>query len=161
MNASLLFLAVAFVWMLQLILSLLQTKRFHRRIAELRKMGPATSIGYSGKNWTGKKYGVLVVDDERNVVRAEKLTGFTVFSNLKEVPLLAGVPIDRVLQDEPLTGMKKSLWDAFKNAAEYIVKHDTKEENESEETEEEGIDQETQSEMVSDPKQSLVESDLE
>lgn len=161
MNASLLFLAVAFVWMLQLILSLLQTKRFHRRIAELRKMGPATSIGYSGKNWTGKKYGVLVVDEERRVIRAEKLTGFTVFSNLKEVPGLAGLPIERVLQPEPLPGVKKSLWDAFTNAAEYIVKHDTKEENESEEAEEEVINQEAPSEPMVTSEQSPAEPDLE
>lgn len=161
MNASLLFLAVAFVWMLQLILSLLQTKRFHRRIAELRKMGPATSIGYSGKNWTGKKYGVLVVDDERNVVRAEKLTGFTVFSNLKEVPVLAGVPMERLLQSDPLPGVKKSLWDAFTNAAEYIVKHDTKEENESEEAEEEVIDQEEPSKSMATSESSPAETDLE
>jgi DNA-binding transcriptional regulator of glucitol operon len=92
---SLFFLAFAFVWMLQLILSLLQTKRFHQQVANLRKLGPATAVGQSGRNWTLKKYGVMVCDEERNVVKAQSLTGITVFSNLKDVPELTGLPLER------------------------------------------------------------------
>lgn len=132
MNVSVIFLALAFVWMLQLILSLLQTKRFHQNIADLRKQGAATSVGISGRNWTLKNYGVLVVDEERMVIRAQKLTGFTVFSNLKDVPQLAGLPLDRFDSHEPVQGVKKKLWQAFQNAATFITRHDQRELAESE-----------------------------
>lgn len=136
MNTSVIFLAIAFVWIIQLMLSLLQTKRFHKRVTELRKMGPATSVGFAGKNWTMKQYGVLVMDDERNVVQAEKLAGVTVFSSLKDVPQLKGLSLIRLLQDEPVPGVSKKLWAAFQNAADYIRKHDIKIENEREDEEE-------------------------
>ncbi len=120
-----LFLAVAFVWILQLALSLLQTRRFHRRVAELRREGSATSVGMAGSNWKSKAYGVLVVDENRNIIRAEKLSGFTVFANLQPVPELSGKPMT-VLDDEtPVDGIKQKLWTAFQNAAGYIRKRDT------------------------------------
>jgi len=99
-------------------------------------MGPATSVGFAGKNWTMKQYGVLVMDDERNVVQAEKLAGVTVFSSLKDVPQLKGLSLIRLLQDEPVPGVSKKLWAAFQNAADYIRKHDIKIENEREDEEE-------------------------
>ena len=126
MNIPILFLAVAFAWMLQLILSLLQTKRFHKRIAELRKEGAMTSVGVSGRNWNLKKYGVLVVNDDRVIIRAQQLSGFTVFANLKDVPELAGKPLSVLEASSPLPGIKKKLWAAFGNARDFIVRHDEK-----------------------------------
>jgi DNA-binding transcriptional regulator of glucitol operon len=123
---SLFFLAFAFVWMLQLILSLLQTKRFHQQVANLRKLGPATAVGQSGRNWTLKKYGVMVCDEERNVVKAQSLTGITVFSNLKDVPELTGLPLERFNDENPVEGVSKKLWSAFMNAADFIARHDRK-----------------------------------
>ena len=132
MNLSALFLALAFVWVLQLIFSLLQTKRFHKSVAELRKQGAATSVGISGRNWTLKNYGVLVVDEERVVIRAQKLTGFTVFANLKDVPQLSGFSLERFDSQEPVTGVKKKLWQAFQSAAAFIIRHDKKQLEEKE-----------------------------
>lgn len=126
MNISLIFLAIAFVWMLQLILSLLQTKKFHQQVAEMRKLGPATAVGVSGRNWTLKKYGVLVCDDDRNVIKAAKLTGITVFASLTEVPELKGLHIERFTNPEPAENIHPKIWSAFMNSAEFILRHDRK-----------------------------------
>ncbi|MGI9255947.1 MAG: transcriptional regulator GutM [Salinispira sp.] len=133
MAVSNIFLAIAFVWILQLILSLLQTKRFHQKIAELRKLGTATSVGISGKSITLKNYAVLVVDDTRTIISAQKLSGFTVFANLKDVPGLQGISLDRFTSQTPIENIKPKLWRAFQNAADFITRHDEKQKTENEE----------------------------
>lgn len=128
-----LFLVVALAWILQLALSLLQTRRFHRRIAELRTGSFATATGFAGSNWKRKVYGVLVVDENYTVTHAEKLAGFTVFANLKPVPELVGLSIHRLEQEDPVDGIAKKAWSAFQNAADYLRSH--KEEGNEEEEE--------------------------
>jgi glucitol operon activator protein len=118
-----LFLVVALVWVLQLVFSLFQTRRFHGRVAVLRKGSYATGIGYSGSTWKTKVYGVLVVNDELSIIAAEKLSGFTVFAALKPVPALVGLQLDRLSSDQPVTGVSKKAWNAFQNAAGYIMAH--------------------------------------
>ena len=135
MNIRILFLALAFVWMLQLVLSLLQTKRFHKEVAELRKTGAMTSVGVSGRNWTLKVYGVLVVDQARTIVRAQRLSGFTVFAGLKDVPTLVGTRLERLEQQTPVAGVSKKLWAAFQNAAGFINRHDQRLAEEADEQE--------------------------
>ena len=127
MNTRILFPAVAFVWMLQLILSLLQTRRFHREVAELRRGGAVTSVGMSGRNWTLKKYSVLVVDDKRTIQSAHRLTGITVFAGLKEVPELAGMSLSVLKSETPIPGISGKLWAAFQNASEFIAGYDRRE----------------------------------
>jgi glucitol operon activator protein len=128
-----LFLVVALAWILQLALSLLQTRRFHRRITELRRGSFATATGFAGSNWKRKVYGVLVVNENYEVIHAEKLTGFTVFASLKPVPDLVGLSVDRLEQDEPVAGIAKKTWLAFQNAAKYLLSH--KEEDDEDESE--------------------------
>ena len=118
-----LFLLVALAWISQLALSLLQTRRFHRRVAELRTGSYASAVGLAGNNWRRKVYGVLVVDHAYTVLRAEILAGFTVFAHLKPVPALVGVPIERIERSDPLTGVSQKTWIAFRNAARYIHDH--------------------------------------
>lgn len=125
-----LFLLVALAWILQLAFSLLQTKRFHRRIAELRKGSFASATGLAGNNWKRKVYGVLIVDKDYTVIRAEKLAGFTVFANLKPVPALTGISIDRIEQSDPIEGIDKKTWSAFQNAVSYLHSHEEEEEEE-------------------------------
>ena len=120
------FVVLAFAWVLQLILSLLQTKRFHKRIAELKRDGHMTSVGMAGSNWKRKVYSVLVVDEERNIVRAEKMSGFTVFADLKPVEGLNGMSLSR-LKDPPPEGIKPKLWEAFRSAAGFIERKDAEE----------------------------------
>jgi DNA-binding transcriptional regulator of glucitol operon len=121
-----LFLAVALVWILQLALSLLQTRRFHKRVFELRKEGNQTSVGMSGSTWRRKVYAVLVVDENRTIIRGEKLSGFTVFANLKPVPELGGKPMSVLDEDTPVAGINEKLWKAFQNAAGFIKNKDAK-----------------------------------
>lgn len=118
-----LFLLIALAWILQLALSLLQTRRFHRRIAELRRGSYATATGLAGNNWQRKVYGVLVVDEDYTVTHAEMMAGFTVFADLKPVPELAGLSIERIEQPDPVEGIKKKAWTAFQNAAVYLRSH--------------------------------------
>lgn len=121
-----LFLAVALVWILQLALSLLQTRRFHKRVFQLRKEGSETSVGMSGSTWKRKVYGVLVVDEDRTILRAEKLSGLTVFANLQPVPELGGKPMSVLDQDTPIPGINEKLWKAFQNAAGFIKTKDSR-----------------------------------
>lgn len=135
MNIRLILLSVAFVWMLQLMLSLLQTRRFHREVAALRGSGGITSVGMSGRNWTLKNYGVLVVDDERRIRSAHRLTGITVFAGLREVPELAGMSLSVLSAAEPIAGISGKLWAAFRNASEFILGHDHRAANSAEASE--------------------------
>jgi DNA-binding transcriptional regulator of glucitol operon len=121
-----LFLAIALVWILQLGFSLLQTRRFHKRVFQLRKEGNQTSVGMSGSTWKRKVYGVLVVDEARTILRAEKLSGFTVFASLQPVPELGGKPMSVLDQDEPVAGLNEKLWKAFQNAAGFIKNKDSR-----------------------------------
>lgn len=121
-----LFLAIALVWILQLALSLLQTRRFHRRVSQLRQEGNQTSVGMSGSTWKRKVYGVLVVNEDRTILRAEKLSGFTVFANLQPVPELGGKPMSVLDREQPIEGVNEKLWKAFQNAAGFIKNKDSR-----------------------------------
>jgi DNA-binding transcriptional regulator of glucitol operon len=125
-NIGWLLLALAGVWALQLVLSLYQSKRFHRRVFELRKEGDKASVGMAGSNWKRKVYAVLVVDEDRETVHAHKLAGFTVFADLEPVPELVGLPMARFEKDEPVSGVTRKVWTAFQNAAGYIRDADEK-----------------------------------
>jgi len=119
-NVGWLVLALAAVWALQLVLSLYQSKRFHRKVFELRKQGDKASVGMTGTNWKRKVYAVVVVDENRETIHAYKLDGFTVFANLEPVPELVGIPLSRFEQDQPVSGVTRKVWTAFQNAAGYI-----------------------------------------
>lgn len=125
-NIGWLLLALAAVWALQLVLSLYQSKRFHRKVFELRKQGDKASVGMAGSNWKRKVYAVLVVDEDRETVHAHKLQGFTVFADLEPVPELVGAPLSRFEQSEPVAGVTRKVWTAFRNAAGYIRDADAK-----------------------------------
>ncbi len=120
---GLVFLLLAAAWLAQLALSLLQTRRFYRRVAELRRGSHASAVGVAGNNWRRKLYAVLVVDERYRITAAEKLAGFTVFAGLKPVEALRGLALERIEDETPVAGISKKLWSAFGNAAEYIGRH--------------------------------------
>lgn len=117
------FVVIALAWVFQLVLSLYQTKRFHKRVAELKRGGNTTSVGMAGSNWKLKVYGLLVVNQDRMIIKAEKLSGFTIFANLKPVSSLSGLPLTR-LDGEPPAAISKKTWRAFRNAAGFIKNYD-------------------------------------
>ena len=122
-NYAYVFLFIAAAYALQLLLTSWQAKRFFRRLKEIRKDG-LTSIGLSGGKWSGRTYAVLVVDEDNNILHAEKLSGMTIFSTLKPVDGLVGVNARDLLDDDCRLVEKKKLMDAFRSAAKDILKAD-------------------------------------
>jgi DNA-binding transcriptional regulator of glucitol operon len=121
MSSSLpLFLAVLFVaWLVQGVLSFRQARRFYGRIRHLRSLG-RTAVGLSGSTYRGKAYGVLAVDDQDRIVHAEKLTGFTIFAQLRPVDQLVGRTLSDLLSG-PVDGLSSKVYNAFKMAAETLA----------------------------------------
>jgi DNA-binding transcriptional regulator of glucitol operon len=115
-NYSYIFIILAVTYALQLLLTGWQAKRFYRRLREYRKDG-LISIGLSGGKWSGRTYAVLVVDKDLNILTAGKLSGMTVFSQLKNIDELIGLNARDVLDENNLFQMKKKLLEAFRSAA--------------------------------------------
>jgi len=119
------FLVVAAAWALQFLLSYWQLRRFHRRLAELRKLGRC-SIGMYGNRWRGRTYGVLVVDEHDRVRHAESFRGWTVFSQLQPVAGLDGMRLDVLLSsDTPVAPLRRSQWLALQHAAQFFRRQST------------------------------------
>ena len=93
-------------WILQLVLSFEQMRRFRARLAELRQLGH-TAVGVGGSTYRGRAYAVVVVDGEDRVVRAEIMSGFSVFARLKEVPEVRGCKLSALSVSPPELGEKK------------------------------------------------------
>lgn len=120
------FLLLALAWIGQLALSLLQTRRFYRQVAQMRQGSYASATGLAGSTWRRKVYGVLVVDEDLSIMRAGQLSGFTVFAGVKPVNTVTGLPLARIEDDTPVDGVSPKLWSAFQNAAGYIRSHEAK-----------------------------------
>jgi glucitol operon activator protein len=112
--------ALVVAWTLQGVSSFWQARRFYRRIQQLRTLGRC-AVGVSGSIYRTKAYGVLAVDNQNRIVRAEKLTGFTIFAQLRPVHLLVGHTLSDLLSG-PVAGLSPKLYSAFKMAAEALMK---------------------------------------
>ncbi|HQV27471.1 MAG TPA: transcriptional regulator GutM [Thermoflexales bacterium] len=112
------------MWLLQFFMSFLQMKRYYSRLSALRREGP-TATGMTGNRLNTRTYGVLTLNKADNTIRrAEQLSGFTVFSSLRPVPALVGMPLDAVVPDrKPQRGVSTKEWKAFCAAADYLRKH--------------------------------------
>lgn len=119
--------ALAIAWIAQLGLSLWQMRRFYHRRGELRKLGRA-SVGLAGGTYKGKVYTIIVVDENDKITHAEKLSGITIFANLKPVPQVVGLSLKDLLQEEPGAKIPKKIWESFRNAADHFFS-DKKEES--------------------------------
>ena len=86
----------------------------------LRTLGRC-AVGVSGSIYKTKAYGVLVVDKTDRIVRAEKLTGFTIFAQLRPVDQLVGRTLSDLLSG-PFKGLSPKVHNAFKMAAETLLK---------------------------------------
>src|SRR5690606_2160279 len=78
-------------WLLQIFMSNMQMRRFHRRSQEMRRTGTDMAVGLAGTNYRRKTYAVLVTDLHQRVTAAGYLSGFTVFADMKELPQLEGM----------------------------------------------------------------------
>jgi glucitol operon activator protein len=130
-TGTILIFLLAAAWLAQLGLSLWQTRRFYRRLSELRQHG-VVSIGMAGSNWRGKTYAMLAIDDQDVVRRAEQLSGITVFALPKPVPALEGQALGVILRSDHNTyNLKKKTFQACVNAAEEYLKRHEQSEGES------------------------------
>ncbi len=115
------FLVVAAAWSLQFLLAYYQLQRFHRQLAELRKLGRC-SVGMHGNRWRGRTYGVVVLDGHDRVRHAAIFTGWTVFSQLRPVAGLDGMRLDAILGAEtPIGHVNRSQWAALQHAAQFFT----------------------------------------
>jgi len=122
-NYSFVIMALAAGLALQLYFTGWQTKRFYSRLKEIRRDGK-TSIGLDGGIWTGRRYAVLVVDDNLKILHAERFSGLTIFSKLKPVNELVGYSVLDLLSGNTNFSLSKGMLNAFKNAAKEFLKGD-------------------------------------
>ncbi len=115
-------LLLAGAWLLQIYLSSQQMRRFHARTQEWKRLGSAMAIGLAGTTYRRKVYAVVVTDEDWNVVKAGRLTGFTVVANLKPIDEIIGMSLDQVGQGEPPEGISPKTWAALDHAASFIRK---------------------------------------
>lgn len=114
------FLIFAALWILQFALAYVQLRRFHGRIADLRRLG-RTSVGMEGNRWRGRIYGVLVVDGDGIIRAAEVLRGWSVFAKLAPVDGLVGMRLGAVADSPaPLAGIGDGQWRALQHAASFL-----------------------------------------
>jgi DNA-binding transcriptional regulator of glucitol operon len=140
-TTAVLILGLAIAWVLQLFLSYWQMRKFYGRVSFLRKQyGGTASIGLEGTAWKRRQYAVLVVDDEKRILAAEQLSGWTIFASLKPVEGLKGVTLAELCDDKvilPISNNKKLLL-AFRNAAMHI---ETAQEKAKAREQEEGVNE--------------------
>ena len=115
-NFSYIFIIIAVAYALQILLTGWQARRFFAKLKELRKDGLA-SVGLAGGKWSGRTYGVLVVNDDLKVIHANKLSGMTIFSQLKPVDVFVGLDVRDLLDEEREFPVKEKALKAFRNAA--------------------------------------------
>jgi DNA-binding transcriptional regulator of glucitol operon len=114
------FLVVAAAWSLQFLLAYWQLQRFHRQLAELRKLGRC-SVGMYGNRWRGRTYAVLVIDAQDRVRHAASLRGWTVFTSLQPLVGLDGIHLDDILAAKtPIAPMRRPQWLALQHAAQFL-----------------------------------------
>ncbi len=110
-------------WLIQLGLAYRQARVFYRRISSLRKLGRCAT-GLAGGRYRGRVYVALVVHPlTRLVIKAEKLSGLTVFATLKPVTQLEGHTLDELLDPQTtIEGVPPRVLESARSAAEAIQK---------------------------------------
>jgi len=119
-NIGVLFGLLAIMWALQFGLTYFQMKKYTKRLKVIRQDG-LTSVGMSGGKYKGRTYGIITVDNNNQVIHAEKMAGWTNFSNLKSVPDLVGLNLDQILDENFELPISKKLHLAFRTAANDLL----------------------------------------
>lgn len=119
-NLGVLFALLVIMWALQFGLTYFQMKKYTKRLKIIRQDG-LTSVGMSGGKYKGRTYGILTVDENNQIIHAEKMAGWTNFSNLRDVPDLVGLTLDQILDEEFDLPIKNKLLLAFRTAANDLL----------------------------------------
>lgn len=120
-------LVLAGAWLVQIVLSNIQMKRFHATTQRLRKTGTHMAIGLAGSTYRRKVYTAVVTDDDDIVTAGGRLGGFTVAATMRELPEIVGLHLDRVGKGAPPEGVDAKTWESLDHAAEFIRKKLAKE----------------------------------
>ncbi len=115
-------LAALLLWLIQWALAYRQARLFQKRISGLRKLGRCAT-GMAGGRYRGRVYAVLVANPATHtIVKAEQLSGFTVFAKLKPVQQLEGRSLGELLAPEAplIEGVSQRLQEAARSAAQAI-----------------------------------------
>ncbi|MBX5459380.1 MAG: transcriptional regulator GutM [Thermogemmatispora sp.] len=110
-------------WCLQLALAYWQARRFYREVSRLRRLGPCATA-MAGGRYRGRTYVVLVAHpQQRTILAARQLRGFTVFARLRPLPQLEGWHLDELLSPERLSaaGLAPRLAEAIGTAANTLL----------------------------------------
>ena len=111
-------------WLVQLALAYRQARLFYKRMNRLRKLGRCAT-GLSGGKYRGRVYVVLVANPVTStIIKAEILSGLTVFAGIKPVPQLEGYTLNALLATPAPTiaGVNSYVIEAARSAAEAIQK---------------------------------------
>ena len=114
--------ALAGVWAIQVFLSTMQMRRFHKRSQQLRRLGAFMAVGLAGNMYRRKVYVVVVVDSDGAVVAAEELSGFTIFANLQPIPSMEGRDVWEIGRGAPPADISAKTWSAIDHAAGFLRK---------------------------------------
>jgi len=106
-------------WIIQFVMTFFQMRRYNKRLAELKKLGP-TAVGMSGSMYKRRAYGILVFNDKDTILHAEQFSGWTVFAGLKPVKELEGLTLNDVKNLEVELPISKKIRSAFINAVEQV-----------------------------------------
>jgi glucitol operon activator protein len=120
-NIAVIFVLLAIMWALQFGLTYMQMRKYTARLKIIRQAG-LTAVGMAGTKYKGKSYGVLTIDKDNRVIHAEKMSGWTTFSNLRPVPQLVGMRVEEILNEDKDLPLPKKLQEAFRNAANDLLK---------------------------------------
>lgn len=110
------------LWFLQWALAYRQARLFQKHVSSLRKLGRCAT-GMSGSRYRGRVYAVLVANPATHtIVKAEQLSGYTVFARPKPVQALEGRSLDELLAPEAaaIEGVSQRLQEAARSAAQAI-----------------------------------------
>ena len=90
-------LALLFAVVLHQLMAIPQAMRLRKELAEIKKSGPATSVGMA-KSWKGKRYYALVADLDGNVLGGYSTGGATVFGGFNLDKGLRKVPVRKLIE---------------------------------------------------------------
>lgn len=119
-NMGVVALLLLVMWMLQFGFTYIQMRKFYARLKIVRQAG-LTAVGKGGGQYRGRVYGVLTVDDNKTIIHAEKMSGWSNFSGLTPVPELIGLSLTDILDETRELPVSRKLSDAFRDAAAYLL----------------------------------------
>ncbi|MDQ6712403.1 MAG: transcriptional regulator GutM [Candidatus Dormibacteraeota bacterium] len=112
--------ALGLAWVVQLVLSMRQMRRFYRRVNELKRLG-RTTIGVGGGTYRGRAYAVVTADSVGRVLSAEVMSGISVFAGLRPLPDVKGWNV-AALRETPPPSLNTKQRAALSQAADKLLK---------------------------------------